>query len=64
GKPAANQDLSQRRAQAVVGYLTAHGIAADRLTAAGYGDTKPVTANTTPAGRQLNRRTEFKVTGK
>jgi len=64
GKPAANQDLSQRRAQAVVGYLTAHGITADRLTAAGYGDTRPVTSNTTPAGRQLNRRTEFKVTGK
>ena len=64
GKPAANQDLSQRRAQAVVGYLTAHGIAADRLTAAGYGDTRPVTSNATPAGRQLNRRTEFKVTGK
>ena len=64
GKPAANQDLSQRRAQAVVSYLTTHGIAADRLTAAGYGDTRPVTSNTTPAGRQLNRRTEFKVTGK
>ncbi|MFD1466905.1 OmpA family protein [Hymenobacter caeli] len=64
GKPAANRDLSQRRAQAVVAYLTQHGIAADRLAAAGYGDTKPVAPNTTKAGRQLNRRTEFKVTGK
>jgi len=64
GKPAANQDLSQRRAQAVVTYLTQHGIAADRLAAAGYGDTRPVAPNDTKLGRQLNRRTEFKVTGK
>ena len=64
GKPAANQDLSQYRAQAVVAYLTQHGIAPDRLTAAGYGDTRPVSTNTTKLGRQLNRRTEFKVTSK
>ncbi|MGI4885145.1 MAG: OmpA family protein [Janthinobacterium lividum] len=64
GKPAANQDLSQRRAQAVVAYLTQHGVAAARLAAAGYGDTRPVAPNATKAGRQLNRRTEFKVTGK
>jgi outer membrane protein OmpA-like peptidoglycan-associated protein len=64
GKPAANQDLSQRRAQAVVSYLTQHGIATARLSAAGYGDTRPVAPNTTAGGRQLNRRTEFKVTGK
>jgi outer membrane protein OmpA-like peptidoglycan-associated protein len=64
GKAAANQDLSQRRAQAVVSYLTQHGIAADRLAAAGYGDIRPVTTNDTKLGRQLNRRTEFKVTGK
>ncbi|MDJ0365860.1 OmpA family protein [Hymenobacter sp. H14-R3] len=64
GKPAANQDLSQRRAQAVVSYLTQHGIAAARLAAAGYGDTRPVAPNTSVGGRQLNRRTEFKVTGK
>lgn len=64
GKPAANQDLSQRRAQAVVAYLTGHGITPDRLTAAGYGDTRPVVPNTSAANRQLNRRTEFKVLGK
>ena len=64
GKPAANQELSQRRAQAVVAYLTSHGTTPDRLTAAGYGDTKPVLPNTSAANRQLNRRTEFKVTGK
>ena len=64
GKPAMNQDLSQRRAQAVVTYLTQHSIAAERLTTAGFGDTRPVAPNTTKAGRQQNRRTEFKVTGK
>ena len=64
GKPAMNQELSQNRAQAVVTYLTQHGIAAGRLTAAGYGDTRPVAPNTSTAGRQQNRRTEFKVTAK
>ena len=64
GKPAMNQDLSQRRAQAVVSYLTQHSIGADRLTSAGYGDTKPVAPNNTKANRQQNRRTEFKVTAK
>jgi len=59
-----NQDLSQRRAQAVVAYLTQHGIAPARLTAAGYGESQPVAPNTTKAGRQLNRRTEFKVMAK
>ncbi len=64
GKAAYNKDLSQRRAKAVVDYLLAKGIDRGRLTFAGYGDTEPVAPNTTKAGRQLNRRTEFKVTGK
>jgi outer membrane protein OmpA-like peptidoglycan-associated protein len=64
GEGAMNQDLSQRRAQAVVTYLTQHGIAAARLTAAGYGETKPEVPNTSKGNRQLNRRTEFKVTAK
>ncbi len=59
-----NKDLSQRRAKAVVDYLLTKGIDRGRLTFAGYGDTEPVAPNTTKAGRQLNRRTEFKVTGK
>ena len=64
GEAARNQDLSQRRAQAVVTYLTQHGIETARLTAAGYGEARPVAPNTTKAGRQLNRRTEFKVIAK
>jgi flagellar motor protein MotB len=59
-----NQVLSQNRAKAVYDYLVAHGIAATRLTYKGYGDTQPVADNNTEEGRALNRRTEFKVTGK
>ncbi|SHK37326.1 OmpA family protein [Hymenobacter psychrotolerans] len=64
GNAAYNKDLSQRRAKAVVDYLVTKGVTKDRLTFAGYGDTQPVAPNTTKAGRQQNRRTEFKVTGK
>ncbi|WP_324675959.1 OmpA family protein [Hymenobacter sp. GOD-10R] len=64
GKAEYNKDLSQRRAKAVVDYLITKGVDKGRLTSAGYGDTQPVSTNQTKAGRQLNRRTEFKVTGK
>ncbi|RSK35358.1 OmpA family protein [Hymenobacter metallilatus] len=64
GKAEYNKDLSQRRAKAVVDYLVAKGIDKGRLTFAGYGDSQPVASNASKAGRQLNRRTEFKVTGK
>ncbi|GAA3921723.1 OmpA family protein [Hymenobacter algoricola] len=64
GNAAYNKDLSLRRAKAVVDYLVAKGTDKARLTFAGYGDTQPVAPNTTKASRQLNRRTEFKVTGK
>jgi outer membrane protein OmpA-like peptidoglycan-associated protein/Tol biopolymer transport system component len=61
GDPAANQDLSQRRVQAIMTYLIEHKIKPERLTATGYGGTVPLASNTTEAGRQVNRRTEFKV---
>ena len=61
GDAAYNQDLSERRAKAVVKYLTEKGIAADRLKATGYGLTQPMVPNTSVANRQLNRRTEFKI---
>ncbi|MCB2407233.1 OmpA family protein [Hymenobacter lucidus] len=64
GKAEYNKDLSQRRAKAVVDYLVAKGVDKGRLTFAGYGDTQPVATNNTKGGRQLNRRTEFKVIGK
>lgn len=64
GKAEYNKDLSQRRAKTVVDYLVGKGVDKGRLTFAGYGDSQPVSTNLTKAGRQLNRRTEFKVTGK
>lgn len=60
-----NMTLSQNRAKAVYDYLTLQGkIDPKRLTYKGYGDTKPKVKNDSDANRALNRRTEFKVTGK
>ncbi|TAN08785.1 MAG: OmpA family protein [Rhodanobacteraceae bacterium] len=57
-----NQGLSERRAQIVDQYLTSHGIDASRITAVqGFGMSNPVDTNKTAAGRQRNRRVEFKV---
>lgn len=63
GNPAANQALSQARADSVRNYLVSKGIAAARMTTAGFGQTKPIADNATPEGRQRNRRIEFSVTG-
>jgi chemotaxis protein MotB len=55
-----NWELSTARATAVVRYLQDHvGIPADRLIAAGYGETHPIADNATPEGRQQNRRIEI-----
>jgi OOP family OmpA-OmpF porin len=60
GAPTANLALSQQRADAVKKYLVdTHGIAAARLTTAGFGDTKPVADNGTAEGRAKNRRVEL-----
>lgn len=61
GTKAINKPLSENRAKAVVAYLVKNGIAADRLTSAGYADEQPITDNKTEDGRQQNRRVEFKV---
>lgn len=61
GNPVNNQALSQQRADAVQNFLSNAGVAANRMTAVGYGDTVPVADNATPEGRQANRRTEFKI---
>ncbi|MEO6690224.1 MAG: OmpA family protein [Dokdonella sp.] len=57
-----NQGLSERRAQIVSDYLTAHGVDASRITAVkGFGETAPIDTNATKEGRARNRRTEVKV---
>lgn len=61
GTDEANRKLSQERAEAVREYLSLHGIHASRVTAKGYGATKPVAPNSTEEGRQRNRRTEFRI---
>jgi outer membrane protein OmpA-like peptidoglycan-associated protein len=60
GSNSSNQKLSQRRADAVKGWLVAKGISGDRITAVGYGEEKPRVANDTPENKRLNRRIEFK----
>lgn len=61
GAAAYNRELSKKRAQAVYQYLVNKGIAAARLDPKGYGPDKPVAANDTEAGKQQNRRIEFKI---
>ena len=59
GSAALNRRLSAARADAVRDYLISKGVAADRLTAAGFGSSKPVASNRTAAGRAQNRRVEL-----
>jgi outer membrane protein OmpA-like peptidoglycan-associated protein len=59
GKPAVNQKLSEKRAQAVKNYLVKKGIDESRITAQGFGSAKPITSNAKPAGRAKNRRVEI-----
>jgi len=54
-----NQALSERRAEAVRAYLESRGVAAERMTAHGYGESVPIADNTTFEGRTLNRRVEL-----
>lgn len=61
GTDAYNQELSERRANAVRSYLVSSGVFAGRLSAVGYGETMPVGDNATDAGKAMNRRIEFKV---
>ncbi len=61
GSAALNMDLSQRRAQSVVGILAAGGVNSGRLSATGAGFNQPVASNDTAAGRAQNRRVEILI---
>jgi outer membrane protein OmpA-like peptidoglycan-associated protein len=56
-----NTKLSQQRAESVMKYIVSKGIAAGRLSAKGYGPEKPIAANDTPDGQEMNRRVEFSI---
>ena len=60
GEDASNQDLSDRRAASVREFLIAkYGVDGSRLEAKGFGESNPVSPNSTPEGRQNNRRVEL-----
>ena len=61
GSNALNQTLSENRAGAVKTFLVENGIATERLTSIGFGETKPVTSNKTAKGKAQNRRVEVKL---
>lgn len=61
GKDAMNQKLSEDRAGAVKNYLVENGIASDRLTSSGFGESKPIDTNKTAKGKANNRRVEVKL---
>ncbi|WP_432672291.1 OmpA family protein [Flavobacterium sp. SM2513] len=61
GKDAMNQTLSEERAGAVRMYLIENGIATDRLTSSGFGESKPIDTNKTSKGKANNRRVEVKL---
>jgi outer membrane protein OmpA-like peptidoglycan-associated protein len=63
GTADANLKLGQKRAEAVVKWLTSYGLDKKRFEAKGYGMTRPIDTNATDEGRQNNRRVEFHIAG-
>lgn len=63
GSATINETLSQQRAEAVVAYLVSKGVVAARMTAKGYGSSRPIASNSSDEGKQQNRRTEFEIKG-
>ena len=63
GERGKNIALSRERAASVKRYLVRSGVAEDRIEALGYGESRPIADNNTAAGREQNRRIEFRVSG-
>jgi outer membrane protein OmpA-like peptidoglycan-associated protein len=63
GSKKSNKALSQKRADSIKRYLDSKGIDSKRLTAIGYGESKPLVKNNNAKNRQINRRVEFKIIG-
>lgn len=63
GDASFNQQLSEKRAEAVKAELVAQGAKAEKISTVGYGEDKPIADNATPEGRAQNRRVEIKVNG-
>ena len=61
GDAAYNQNLSQRRAQAVASILTANGVPSFRIQTIGRGESQPIASNLTPEGKAQNRRVEIVI---
>lgn len=61
GTAQVNKEISERRAEAVRGWLVQKGIDPKRLASHGYGSAVPIAPNTTEAGRQKNRRVQFVI---
>ena len=61
GNDAHNQELSERRANAVAQYLIAQGVSSSRIVANGFGSSNPIASNSTQEGRLQNRRVEIKI---
>jgi outer membrane protein OmpA-like peptidoglycan-associated protein len=61
GSETYNQKLSERRASSVKNLLVQRGVQAQRVHILGFGESRPVATNTTPVGRQMNRRVEIRI---
>lgn len=64
GSETYNLDLSERRAEAVMGYLIGRGVEPTRMVAVGYGESQPIARNDTSMGRGLNRRVDLLLKAK
>jgi outer membrane protein OmpA-like peptidoglycan-associated protein len=61
GKPEYSERVSEARARSVAAYLVARGLSQDQIVVKSFGSKRPIATNSTPAGRQLNRRVDIYI---